>query len=143
MENILKTFKFESENIILFLDIKKEISGAAIKMIISARIENKNPNVIMTESFNSSSYDIHLKYKTGAFFYIGSNDWKGVRWEKSKNESKYNIYRNISEMKEAYIKQREFITVISSYFYDSIKKFKELQLLYETPLEDIISEENL
>lgn len=30
-----------------------------------------------------------------------------------------------------------------TYQYDSIKKFKELQLLYETPLEDIISEENL
>lgn len=38
MENILKTFKFESENIKLFLDIKKEISGVAVKMIISARI---------------------------------------------------------------------------------------------------------
>lgn len=141
MDNILKSFKFESENIVLFLDIKKEISGAAIKMIISARIENSNPNVIIAESFNGSSYDIHLKYKTSAFLYIGSNDWKGVRWEKSKNESKYTIYRNIVEMKEAYIKQREFITLISNYFYDAVKRFKELQLLYETTLDDIISEE--
>lgn len=73
--------------------------------------------------------------------YIGSNNWKGVRWGKSKNESKFTIYRNIAEMKKAYIKQRDFITLISTYFYDSIKTFKELQLLYETPLEDIIPEQ--
>lgn len=141
MDNLLKSFKFESENIILFLDLKKEISDTAIKMIIRARIENNNPEVTMTESFNGSSHDIYLKYKTGSFLYIGSNDWKGVRWDKSKNESKYIIYRSISEMKEAYIKQREFIALISNYFYDSIKKFKNLKLLFETPLEDIYSDE--
>lgn len=31
MDNILKLFKFESENITLFLDVRKEISGVAVK----------------------------------------------------------------------------------------------------------------
>lgn len=73
-------------------------------MIIQARIENNNPDVIMTESFNGSSHDIHLKYKTSAFLYIGSNNWKGVRWDKSKNQSNYSIYKNVAKMKEAYLK---------------------------------------
>lgn len=141
MDNILKSFKFESENVILFLDLKKEISGAAIKMIIHARIENNNSDIIMNEFFNGSSHDIHLKYKNGVFLYIGSNDWKGVRWKKKTNQSTYSIYRDIAEMKEAYLKQRHFITLISNYFYDSIKKFKEIKLLYETSIDDIIYEE--
>ncbi len=90
---------------------------------------------------NGTSKNIGLTYKNKTFFWISSNDWKGLRWKNYNNATGFSIYHSVKEMKEQYIDQREFITQIAGYFYDCIKKFKETKMLYETPLEDIISDE--
>lgn len=140
MENI-KSFKFESEGVILNLNINKQLHGSGVRLIINGEINSNNPDLKRFESFNGSSKNIFLKYQNTTVLWVSSNDWKGFRWEKYANETRYSIYTNLQEMKECYIRQREFITVISNYFYDSIKKYKQIKLLYETPLEDLISEE--
>lgn len=140
MENIIKSFQFESEKIKLVLNIKKEVYKDGIKMIIDGTVSSVNKDVKIHESENGTSKDISLTYKNKGFFWISSNDYKGLRWDKYDNETKFSIYRNLAEMKEQYIEAREKITLISNYFYDCIKKYKEIQMLYETRLEDITTE---
>ncbi len=142
MDNIIKSFHFEAENIKLTLNIKKEIYRDGLKMFIDANVTTNNINVKKVESVNGSSKNISLNYKNKPFFWISSNDWKGLRWDKYSNETGYEIYYNVTQMKERYIVQREYIPKIAEYFYNSIKIFKETKMLYETRLEDIIYENN-
>lgn len=140
MENIVKSFQFESEGVNLTLNIRKELHGGGLRLIIDGDVISNNTDLNRSESFNSSSRNISLKYHNNTVFWISSNEWKGFRWEKYSNETKYSVFRTVSEMKESYIQQREFITAISDYFYDSIKKYKQIKLLFETHLDEIISE---
>ena len=123
MSNIIKSFSFESENIRLELHIKKEVFKGALKMFIDANVESKNPDITIHHSTNISSKNFSLLYLGNNIFWISTNDWKGLRWENYKNETKFSIYRNLTEMKEKYIEQREYITLVSNYFYDCIKKY--------------------
>ena len=47
----------------------------------------------------------------------------------------------MKKMRKEYIKQREFVCIISNYFYHSLNKYKEMKLLYETQIEEIYSDE--
>ncbi|WNM17972.1 hypothetical protein [Flavobacterium capsici] len=138
MDNVIKSFQFESERVILILYIKKEIYGKGIKMYIDADIINNNENVELVMSDNISSRNKSLKYLQESFFWISYNPWKGMRWEKYSKETGFRTYNTIEEMKDLYIEQRKFINLISEYFYDSIKRFKKLQLLYDTQIDEII-----
>lgn len=140
MDNIIKSFSFNSEGIELILSIKKEIFKGKLKMFIEGEVKYNNPDIITHRSENGTSKDLSLSFKNSNFFWISSNDWKGLRWEKYSNESRFLVYSNLTEMKEAYIKQREYITLISNYFYESVKKYKELKLLYETNIVDIMDD---
>jgi len=141
MDNLIKSFQFESESIKLVLYIKKEVYKSGIKMFIEGHVTTNNDDVKLEESVNGSSKNISLSYKNKTFFWISSNDWKGMRWDNYDNATGFSVYDTLKEMKEQYINTREFITILSEYFYNCIKKYKETKMLYETPLEDIISEE--
>lgn len=140
MDNIVKSFEFESEGIKLILNIKKEIHKNSLRLIIDGNIISNNIDLVRSDSTNFSSQDISLKYLNNTIFWISSNEWKGLRWEKYSNETRYSIYRDVKEMKESYIIQRNFIDIIGSYFYDCIKNYKKIKLLYETKIEEIITE---
>lgn len=141
MENIIKSFYFESENVMLELHIKKELFKGALKMFIDANLVSNNTDITIHHSSNISSKDHSLMYLKNSFFWISTNDWKGLRWENYKNETKFAVYRDVSEMKEKYIEQREFITLVSNYFYNCMKNYKNLKILYETKLNEIVSED--
>ncbi len=138
--DIIKSFTFNSEGIELVLKIKKETFKGALKMFIVGEVKYDNSEIITTKSVNGSTKSLYLSYKKSSFFSISTNDWKGFRCGQHDIETKFSIYRNVTEMKEAYIEQREFITPISNYFYDGVKKYKELKLLYETPIDEILSD---
>jgi hypothetical protein len=143
MDDIIKSFEFESENIKLILNIRKEFHRNCLRVIIDGDVISNNKDIVRIDSSNGSSKDISLKYLNNTIFWISSNEWKGLRWEKYSNETKYLIFRNVSEMKEAYVIQREFISVIGDYFYDCIKNYKKVKLLYETQINEIVTEEEL
>ena len=139
MDNLIKSFHFEAENIKLTLNIKKKIYRDGLKMFIDANLTTNN--VKKDESKNGSSQNLSLNYKNKLFFWISSNEYKGLRWDKYSNETGYAVYYNVTQMKERYIVQREFIPKIAEYFYNSIKIYKETKMLYETRLEDIFAED--
>jgi len=141
MENVIKSFSFESENIKLVLNIKKEVYKNALKMFIDGNVISNNTDLKRLESQNGSSRNISLSYKNNTIFWMSSNNYKGLRWEDYDKATGFSLYVSVKEMKEHYIEQREYITQIAEYFYDCIKRFMEIKLLYETPLDDIISEE--
>lgn len=143
MDNIIKSFEFESENIKLILNIKKEFHRNCLRVIIDGDVISNNKDLVRIDSTNGSSKDISLQYLNNSIFWISSNEWKGLRWDKYSNETKYSIFRNVTEMKESYIIQREFITLVGDYFYDCIKNYKRVKLLYETQIEEIASEEEM
>ena len=62
MSNVIKSFTFESENIILELFIKKEVFRGALKMFIDANVKSNNPDISITTSTNISSINLSLKY---------------------------------------------------------------------------------
>ncbi len=68
------------------------------------------------------------------------NNYKRLRWVNYYKSTGFSTYHSIREIKERYIEQRKFITQIAEYF-NCINKFMEIKMLYETPLEDIITEE--
>lgn len=140
MGDIIKTFNFNCENVELVLNIKKEISKATIKMFIDGEVICNNKDLKLRSSTDNSSADFNLIYIDKSFFWISYNKYKGMRWDKYNNETKYEYYRNLDEMKNAYIKQREFITIISNYFYDSLRKFKQIKILNETPIGEVYSD---
>ncbi len=141
MDDILKSFQFESEGVKLILNIRKELHKNCLRLIIDGDVVSNNKDLIRGESTHFSSKGISLHYLKNTIFWISSNEWKGLRWDKYTNETKYLVYRNVKEMKEAYIIQRDFIPLIANYFYDCIKKYKEVKLLYETKIDEIISED--
>lgn len=141
MDNIIKSFSFECENIKLVLNIKKEVLKDSIKMFIDTYVTNNNLDLTEHKTEKGTSKNISLKFKNETIFWVSYNKWKGVRWKNYKNETGFSAYNNLIEMKEQYIKQRKFITQIADYFYNSIKRFKEIQLLYDTHIDEIIDEE--
>ena len=141
MDDILKSFQFEAEGVKLILNIRKELHKNCLRLIIDGDVISSNKDLIRDDSTNFSSKNFSLKYLKNTIFWISSNEWKGLRWDKYTNETKYLVYRNVKEMKEAYIIQRDFIPLIANYFYDSIKKYKEIKLLYETKIDEIISQD--
>jgi|GEM_PF-4806240 len=142
MDNIFKSFTFEAENVQLILNIRKELHRNCLRFIIDGQVISNNKDLKIYYSVNGSSRGTSLSYLNNSFFWISSNEWKGLRWEKYSNETKYSIFRNVREMKDSYIVQRDFIPLIASYFYDCIKHYKNIKLLYETKIDDIISEED-
>lgn len=140
MDEIIKTYVFESEKVKLILNIKKELHKGSIKMFIDGDLISQNNDLIVDKSTNISSNNFALKYKNSLVFWMSSNDWKGMRWKNYNNESRIAIYRNLDEMKEKYISQREFITQISTYFYECIKTYKHNKILFETSINEIISD---
>ena len=141
MDNIIKSFEFESEAVKLTLNIKKEIHRNYLRLVIDGNLISNNNDLIKNESRNSSSLNTSLSYLNHTIFWMSSNEWKGLRWENYSNETKFSVFRSVGELKESYIIQREFIDRISSYFYDSIKNYKRIKLLYETKIEEILTEE--
>jgi len=141
MHNIIKSFHFEAENIKLTLNIKKVIYRDGLKMFIDGNVTTNNINIKKEESVNCSSKNLSLYYKNKLIFWISSNPSKGLRWDKYSNETGYSFYCNVTQMKERYILQREYIPKIAEYFYKSIKIYKDIKMLYETPIEDIIAED--
>ncbi|AWI26835.1 hypothetical protein [Flavobacterium pallidum] len=141
MSNLIKSFQFESEGVILTINIRKEVYKNSLKMIIDGDVISNNPDLVKGYSTNFSSKDISVKYLDNSILWISSNEWKGLRWEKYSNETKYSIFNSVKEMKESYIAQREYVDLICSYFYDCIKNYKKLKLLYETQIDEIISED--
>jgi len=140
MDNIIKTFEFESENVKLMLYIKKEVYKGVLKMFIDGIIISNNPDIKIDESSHLSSKNTSLSYKGSMFFWMSYNTWKGLRWENFKNETKFCYYTNVNEMKEKYIQQRDFIPKISDYFFDCMKNYKKLALLYDTSISEIITD---
>lgn len=138
MENILKSFEFESESVKLTLFIKKEVGTGFIRIFIDGNIVSNNYNLKVEQSTNNFS----LKYQNKSFFWISSNGVKGFQWENRKNTTIFSVYRNVTEMRDKYVVQREFIAQISNYFYECIKNYMETKLLYETSFEEIINEED-
>ena len=141
MNNILKSFSFECEQVRLDLFIRKEFRNNYLLLIIDAKIESNNPDLIISTATNISSKNYSLSYLNQSIFWISTNDWKGIRWEKYSNESRISVFREIGEMKDAYIIQREFVSKVSNYFYDCIKNYKKTKLLFETTLDEIIHED--
>jgi hypothetical protein len=140
MENILKSFEFESESVKLTLFIKKEIGIGFIRIFVDGNIISNNNNLKIEQSSYPNSNSFSLQYHNKSFFWISSNGVKGFQWENRKNTTVFSVYRNVTEMKDKYIIQREFISQISNYFYECIQKYMETKLLYETSLDEIISE---
>jgi hypothetical protein len=141
MDNIIKSFSFECENIKLVLNIKKEVLKDSIKMFIDANVTNNNLDITEHKSENGTSKNLCLKFKNENIFWISYNKRKGLRWKSYKNETGFTVYNTLKEMKEQYIEQREFIPQIAEYFYSSIKRFKKIKLLYDLQIEEIIEED--
>jgi hypothetical protein len=139
MDNIIKSFQFEAENIKLTLSIKKEVYKGAIKMFIDADVDiSRNNNVKKTHSINGTSKDTSLDYKGNTFFWVSTNDWKGMRWDNYSNETKFRTYSTLQDMKESYLELREYIPLIAEYFYNCVNKYKQLKILFETNLDEIM-----
>lgn len=49
-------------------------------------------------------------------------------------------YIDLKGMKDRYIEQSKFITLISNYFYELMHKFKNFKILYETEIDEIYFE---
>lgn len=141
MDDIIKTFHFQSENVELHLHIKKSLFKGGLKMYIEGDIITSDKELQINRSTNGTSNNTSLVYKNKVIFWMSSNDWKGLRWDNYSNETKFSKYNSVKEMKEKYILEREFITPISEYFYDCMKNYKRIRLLYETPINDIISDD--
>lgn len=138
MDNIIKSFHFEAEGIELILYIRKEIFRTGLKMFIEADVMYDNVDINSERTLNGTSKDLNLIYKNKSIFWVSSNNWKGLRWGSYKNESGILFYNNVAQMKEQYVIMRGFVTLISNYFYESVKKYKELKLLYETSIDEIV-----
>lgn len=110
-------------------------------MYIEGDIITSDKELQINRSTNGTSNNTSLVYKNKVIFWMSSNDWKGLRWDNYSNETKFSTYNSVKEMKEKYIHEREFITPISEYFYDCMKNYKRIRLLYETPINDIISDD--
>lgn len=140
MDNIIKSFEFESENVKLILNIKKEVYRGVLKMFIDGNIISNNPEITINKSLQLSSKSTSLIYKNSVFFWMSYNNGKGLRWANFKNETKFCYYTNVNEMKEKYIQQRDLIPNISDYFFDCMKNYKKLALLYDTSIFEIITD---
>lgn len=138
MDNIIKSFHFEAEGIELILYIRKEIFRTGLKMFIEADVMYDNVDINSERTLNGTSKDLNLIYKNKSIFWVSSNNWKGLRWGSYKNESGILFYNNVAQMKEQYVIMRGFVTLISNYFYESVKKYKELKLLYETSIDELV-----
>ena len=138
MDNIIKSFHFEAEGIELILYIRKEIFRTGLKMFIEADVMYDNVDINSERTWNGTSKDLNLIYKNKSIFWVSSNNWKGLRWGSYKNESGILFYNNVAQMKEQYVIMRGFVTLISNYFYESVKKYKELKLLYETSIDELV-----
>lgn len=136
---IIKAFEFSSEGIVLTLYIRKIVYKGVLKMFIDADILVNNTEISKNVSNNGSSIYTTLIYKNSSILWIGTNDWKGLRWKNFSNETKFAYYTDLKSMKEKYIEQREFIDIVSNYFYDCIKNYKKIKLVYETSIDEIIS----
>lgn len=141
MDDIIKTFQFQSENVELHLHIKKSLFKGSLKMYIEGDIITSDKELQINRSINGTSNNTSLVYKNKVIFWMSSNKWKGLRWANYSNETKFSTYNSVKEMKEKYIHEREFITPISEYFYDCMKNYKRIRLLYETSIDDIISDD--
>lgn len=142
MNDIIKSFHFQSEHVELLLHIKKKLFKGRLKMFIEGDVITSDKELQISRSSNGTSNDTSLIYKNKVIFWISSNDWKGLRWQNYNNETKFSIYDTVTEMKEKYIHEREFITPISEYFYDCMKEYKRIRLLYETSIDEILSEDD-
>ena len=140
MDNIIKSFEFESENVKLILNIKKEVYRGVLKMFIDGYIISNNSDIVISKSTYLSSESTSLSYKNSTIFWMSYNTWKGLRWENFKNETKFSYYTSVNEMKEKYIQQRDFIPKISDYFFDCLNNYKKLALLYDTSISEIIKD---
>ncbi len=138
--SIIKSFEFTAEDVTLTLYIRKTIYKDYFKMFIDANVEVKNKDIRKLVSENGSSVYTTLTYKNNSFFWLGTNDWKGLRWKSFKNETKVEYYIDLKGMKDRYIEQSKFITLISNYFYESMHKFKNFKILYETEIDEIYFE---
>ena len=88
MNNIFKSFIFESEGVKLTLNINKEFHSKCLRFIIDGNIETNNKDFNIYSSVNGSSLSFSLNYLDNSLIWISSNEWKGLRWEKYSNETK-------------------------------------------------------
>lgn len=148
MDNIIKTFKFEAENITLLLYIKKGIqeSHPGIKIYIDGEIKSTNKNLEVIKSNEMSSVTTTLKYKIKTIFWISYNPHHGLRWglkgDLMDKKTGFCVFHTTKEMKDQYIVQRDYIPIIGDCFLEGIKIYKKESLLYETPLSDILNEDD-
>jgi hypothetical protein len=143
MDEIIKTFKFEAEKVELLLHIKKSIhSNSIIKMYIDGDIKSNNIDLVVSSVTNGASLNTSLMYKDNTILWISFNFQQGLRWKSYDKKTEVLYYQNLEEMKEKYIIQRDIIPIIGEYFFDSIKNVKNTMMLFETPLQEIIEEDN-
>lgn len=151
MDNLVKSFSFNCENVTLTLNILKEISSDAIIMSIRGELTNENEDLDLINHVQEDKGFYALKYKgtnffsmsnRGEKFYRISNNLSWGNYISRKNENRVGVYRynNIEEMIEKYIILREYVTKVSDYFYSSIKNYKEKKMLYETDIDDVYKE---
>jgi len=143
MSDIIKTFKFESEGVQLFLHIKKEVHNINIgaRMYIYGDIASVNSELKVNKTKDGLTENTFLTYQDNTVFWISYNEYKGLRWKSYNNKTGFSVYQSVKEMKEKYIEQCDLIPAIGDYFMESIKVVKKAMMLYETPLSDIISDE--
>ena len=140
MNDIIKTFKFQSENVELLLHIKKGVhqTYAGLKIYIDGELKSKNSEFNVKKSKDGLSVNTNLNFKNKTIFWMSYNPHQGLRWKNYNNKTGVLIFNNVKEMKEKYIIQRDIIPLIGDYFFECIKNAKKNIMLYETPLSDIL-----
>ena len=145
MNDTIKEFKYNAEEVTLILKFIKEISPykthKGIRFFIDVEIESNNKDLIIEKSEDSqasSSKDTILLYKERRIYWMSFNPHQGLRWENFKNKTGILTYNSVSELKECFIKSSDYIPLILDYFYKCIAEYRKLKDLYETELDDII-----
>jgi len=143
MNNIIKSFHYESENVVLTLNIKKRVSSNSngLIMFIDGGLSSENQYLEIRYDRNSLSENTSLIYRDKIVFWISYNPYKGLRWENYRNETGIAYFESINEMKEQYIKQLDYIPEIANYFYDSLKNAKKIMFLFDTNINELIDED--
>ncbi|OFX18524.1 MAG: hypothetical protein A2033_02350 [Bacteroidetes bacterium GWA2_31_9] len=137
MIEIIKTFKFEAEKVVLSVNINKELYGTnTVRMFVDAELVSNNNKIVISISNNGKSVNTYLLYHSKSFFWMKYNPHQGFWWE-SKNQLKNEYFHSVKEMQEKYILIRDIIPDIASYFYECIKKLKNTIILFETNIKEI------
>jgi len=149
MDIIIKSFTFSAEDITLTLEIRKEVYKKEILMYLAGSLTSTNKELtVKTEKVGkSTATSTNLMYKDSSFLLIeqtkkfpyktGQNFiWDPVQRGGERITSVLS-YTTLEEYVDRYKNFREDISKISEYFYNSIREYKEIKMLYETSIDDV------